>query len=94
MHLALFLVALGFGYKVYVDASLQRSKNLKRLGKLIGIVIMVASFSASLCIASCSVKYMCAKGGCSFMGKGGMGKMMCPITGKTMDGSDMPAKSS
>ncbi len=88
MHLALLLIALGFGYKLYVEASQQKSKNLKRLGKAIGVVVMLVSFLAALCFVSCGLQ-MCSKGQCPLMPgkmeKMGMVGKMCPITGKTLE---------
>lgn len=46
MKLGLLLIALGMGYKVYVDASKEKG-NLKTLGQWVGAVIMAASLVVS-----------------------------------------------
>lgn len=48
MGIALSLIALGVGYKVYLDASRQEGA-LKRWGKAIGIFIMIASLFGVMC---------------------------------------------
>ncbi len=80
MQSALLLIALGFGFKIFAEASSNNKKYVKRLGQFVGIVIMVTSFVVTLCAVSCAVQY--GKG--YPMGKGWMGSgKMCPITGAT-----------
>ena len=67
---AVGLIALGVGYLVFLQGSKEK-EGLKLLGQVIGIVIMVASILAGLCVAKCKM----------FGGKA----PMCPITGKMLD---------
>ena len=76
MHLALLLIALGFGFKIFSEASSGGKKPINQLGRLIGVVIMALSFLSTVCMVSCIVKSGSA---------GPMGKRMCPITGEMMD---------
>ena len=46
MKLGLLLIALGFGYRVYADASREKG-NLRSLGLWIGALIMAISFIAT-----------------------------------------------
>lgn len=73
MQSALLLIALGFGFKIFAEASEKQKKSIKQLGRLVGIVIMVIS----LCGVLCSV-FACMKGG----GCGGaMASGFCPTHG-------------
>ena len=65
MKIAVILIALGFGYKIFIDATKEQG-GTKTLGRLIGIVMMIVSASIGamilgLCAAStfCSVKSAC-----------------------------------
>ncbi len=75
MSVAFCLIALAVGYKVFVDASKEK-KDVKVLGRAIGIFIMVVAFLLSLCGA---MKYA-YKSGCPIMSKFScpMAKMNCP----------------
>lgn len=48
MGIALSLIALGVGYKVYLDAS-KETGSLKSLGRAIGIFIIIASLFGVAC---------------------------------------------
>ena len=88
MHSGLLLIALGFGFKIFAEASSNNKKRLRQLGQLIGVFIMVTSFLGTLC----TVSYAIQSGKLCPMGKGwGYGGKMCPIMGKSM--SDMTAQS-
>jgi len=70
MQSALLLIALGFGFKIFAEASEKQKKSIKQLGRLVGIIIMVIS----LCGVLCSV-FTCMKGaGCGSMSVG-----YCPV---------------
>ena len=77
MHSGLLLIALGFGYKIFAEASVNPKKSMKKLGRLVGIVIMAVSFLGTLCAVSCAVRY-------GKMGRYGFGKKMCPATDGAM----------
>ena len=70
MQLALLLIALGFGYKIFVEATSQGKKRVKQIGQLIGGFIMLIAFASSLAIASYIIKSGCP------LGKDGR---MCPF---------------
>ena len=94
MNTALLLIALGFGYKIFAEASVNAKKSLKQLGRLVGITIMVVSFTGTLCVLWRVVEY--GKGGyycpMGFFGKGGTGsKAICPLTGKPLENPARPA---
>ena len=92
MQTALLLIALGFGFKIFAEASANAKKSVKQLGRLVGIVIMVVSFVGTLCTVwytiSCGKMYG-PMGGKYWMGGHGM-KKWCPITGSS-SGSDIAA---
>ena len=76
MHMAIALIALALGYKVFVDAQKEKS-GLKRLGEIIGAVVMIAAFvcvlhGAAKCRGSlgCSMASKTATAGCPMMGMG------------------------
>jgi hypothetical protein len=70
MKIALLLLALGFGYKIFADATKEQG-GLKTLGRLIGIVMMVVSLiMGAVCMA------YCAKGACG-SGKLSRGSSAC-----------------
>ncbi len=71
MKLALFLLTLGFGYKIYADASVNSKKRIKQLGQVVGAGMMILSILGSLMAVGC------------FMG----GMKYCPITGKRLNGA-------
>ena len=89
MQLALFLIALGFGFKIFGEASQNPKKSIKQLGRTIGASVMIVSALASLLFLGTAAK--CMKMGCSpfeNLGKGfGDMKKMCPFTGKEIPGS-------
>ncbi len=55
MKIAVLLIALGFGYKIFTDANKEQG-GTKSLGRLIGIVMMIASASIGAMIVG-----LCAK---------------------------------
>ena len=65
MKLGLLLLALGYGYRVYADASKEKG-NLRLLGVWVGLIIMATSFAASA--------YMVSRYSCGITGKG-----VCPF---------------
>ena len=77
MRTALLLIALGFGFKIFAEASTNAKKSVKQLGRIVGVFIMLVSFLGTLCLIRYAVQY--GKGGslCPFSGK------MCPFTGKS-----------
>ena len=81
MGIAVLLLALGFGYKVFADATADSKKGLRTLGRSSGLFIMIASVGAMVLSAACMSKYcpMGSKGGMG--GKGMMGKKFCPFSG-------------
>ncbi len=93
MDLALLLIALGFGYKIFVEGSLQTKKNLKQAGRLVGLVIMVLSAAGAAAKTFSMFNYdnMCSmmdypmhgmKGDRGFF-KGFGSKVMCPLSGSS-----------
>ena len=79
MQSALLLIALGFGFKIFAEASTNAKKHVKRLGQIVGIVIMVVSFLGTVCAVSYAIQY--GKMNCSMGKSGWLGGKMCPITG-------------
>lgn len=81
MKTALLLIALGWGFKIYADASSMGKKSVKRLGRMVGIVIMVISFLGALCTTIGAMKYGYGDG-YYYHGMGGhWDKSNCPFTG-------------
>ena len=91
MQTGLLLIAMGFGFKVYAEASANGKKTIRQIGRLVGAFMMIVGFLGTLCIISCVVQY--GKGNYGFMG-GKWGGKMCPITGKlfTPDTTNVPSK--
>ena len=78
MQLAFLLIALGFGYKIFVEATSQGKKRVKQIGQFVGGFIMLIALAASLGIISYMIKYGCPmKGGkmCPFGDKAPMTEM-------------------
>jgi len=71
--IGLLLLALGFGCKVFADATANTRKGLQILGRAIGLFIMIASVGAIICTAA-----SCGFG--MYGGKGMMGKKFCPFS--------------
>ena len=70
MRTALFLIALGFGYKIYLEALQQKSKQLQQLGQFIGAVMMLVSIAGAIFLVSLGIKRTCyMKGSCSLFAK-------------------------
>ncbi len=73
MGIAISLVALALGYKVFADANKEK-EGIKLLGQVIGIVVMLAALASIACGA---VKCM-GRSECSMMSKSN-----CPMMAKT-----------
>ena len=83
---ALLLIALGFGFKIFAEASVNPKKSIKQLGRLIGTTIMVISGLGIACSLWLMAQY--AKMGYCPLGGYGKGshsgkKWLCPFTAKT-----------
>lgn len=48
MYLALSLIALGFGYKTFVEATDVKNDGRRAFGRIVGIYIMCVSFAVSV----------------------------------------------
>ncbi len=74
MKIPLLMIALGFGYKIFTDATREQA-SVKTVGRLIGVVmIMVSSSLAALEAAKYTMCELCPKGKvCSYS------KSACPI---------------
>ena len=83
MQLAFLLIALGFGYKVFVEATSNPKKRVKQIGQFVGGFIMIVALASSLAIVTYMAKYGCAGG------KDGMWGKMCPFTGKPLIQTEM-----
>ena len=95
MELALLLIALGFGYKIFVEGSTQTKKNLKQAGRLVGLVMMIlaATGAAAKTYDMFRCESLCATENCPMHGMGMMGrhgmfksfgsKVMCPLSGSS-----------
>lgn len=68
MKLALLLIAMGFGYRVYADASREKG-SLRSIGQWVGAVMMAVSLVASALIVYGYSTGKCPWGACPFMGK-------------------------
>ena len=100
MELALLLIALGFGYKVFAEGSTQTKKNLKQAGRLVGLVMMIlgAAGAAAKTYSMFRCDYLCSTAGYPIHGMGMMGtrgmfksfgsKVMCPLS----DSSNLSAE--
>ncbi|MBI4430904.1 MAG: hypothetical protein HY587_04230 [Candidatus Omnitrophica bacterium] len=90
MEIAVLLIALGFGYKIFAEASSNNKKQLKQLGRMVGVIIMVAALLGAVCMTICMAQcvYMSQCGICPLHGsKFGPGmskkfgfKGMCPFS--------------
>lgn len=85
MKIALLLLALGFGFKIFAEASTMAKKSLKQLGRAVGLFIMLVSFAGTLCLLWMGIQYgkwdgsyYCPVGG---FGKTDAAKKFCPLTG-------------
>ena len=56
MQTALLLIALGFGFKIFSDASEKQKKSVKQLGRVVGVVMMALSFLGSICTTLTAIK--------------------------------------
>ena len=66
MKLGLLLLALGYGYRVYADASKEKG-NLRSLGQWIGAIVMAISLVASVFLVSVYSSKITGKGHCPWM---------------------------
>ena len=57
MKTALFLIALGFGFKVFAEATANPKKSLKKLGRAVGATIMIMSAFGALYSLTMFAKY-------------------------------------
>jgi hypothetical protein len=48
MYMALTLIALGFGYKTFVEASDVKNDRRRAFGRIVGIYIMCVAFAMSV----------------------------------------------
>jgi len=79
MKVALLLIALGFGYKIYAEACQNRSKKVRRLGQIISSIIMIFSLVGVLCVTLLGGRY----GACPSCGsKGWKSGWSCPFAAK------------
>ena len=77
MQLALLLIASGFGYKIFAEATAHPKKRVKKLGQIVGLVMIVIGLGTSVLMISYGLK-----NGHFIGGRGGFwGGKMCPITG-------------
>ena len=90
MHSALLLIALGFGYKIFAEASSNGKKRVKQLGQLVGSVIMIVSFLGTLCAVSCAIQY--GKMNYPMEKNWTGGGKMCPFTGTPLNTTDQAKK--
>lgn len=73
MSVALCLIALALGYKVFVDASKEK-EGFRILGQVIGILVMVGALLCAVCATmKCAYK----------SGYSTMSKYSCPMTAKS-----------
>ena len=103
MDTALLLVALGFGFKIFAEASANNKKQLKQLGRTVGVAIMIISAAGAACTTYMAAKcvYSFQLGNCDMhgarfghgFGKGFMGKMDCPFSGKSAAAKLSPPES-
>jgi hypothetical protein len=85
MKVGLLLIALGFGYKVYAEASGEKRKKMKRLGRAVGVAMMVIAALGTICGVSSKIMYG-KYGYCQKSGKTGWGGI-CPFSKKPIDTS-------
>ncbi len=79
MKIALFLLTLGFGYKIYAEASSIGKKKMKALGRTIGIFMMIVSLIGTVC--GIYFKASHGMGYCPYSGKSGW---QCPYAKKSL----------
>ncbi len=81
MSVALALIALALGYKVFVDASKEK-EGIRLLGQAIGILVMVGA----ILFAACATIKCAYKSGCPTMSKSScpmMAKSNCPMSSQS-----------
>ncbi len=78
MHgdISALLIASGVGYWVLTTASKEKG-TLRKLGQILGLLIIAASVAGAACKIACAVQACNASGGY------GAGKMACPFTGRS-----------
>ena len=79
MKIGLLLIALGFGYKIFAEATVNPKKTLKKLGRVVGIIMMVLSLGATACMLWCMSTSDCGTMGKSYYGKKAV---YCPFAKK------------
>ena len=75
MKIALLLIALGLGFKIFTDANKEQA-SVKSIGRIIGIVMMlVSAFTGTLMAARCAKAIYCPGKDirCAFMSR------VCPM---------------
>ena len=84
MQVAISLLALALGYKVFADSHKEK-EGLKLLGQVIGIVVMIGA----LLSVACGVSKCMSHSGCTKSERGcpTMAKTSCPMHG-SMENSD------
>ena len=93
MDTALLLIALGFGFKIFAEASANNKKQLKQLGRAVGVAIMIVSAAGASCTTYMTAKcaYYCQLERCNMRGAkfghgfrmGFMDQMDCPFSPKS-----------
>jgi len=61
MKTALLLIALGFGFKIFVEAYSSRRKTIKHIGLIVATIMMLFSFLGALCTISHKIKDLSVK---------------------------------
>lgn len=69
LFMALSLIALGYGFKVFIEASELKNDRRRSFGRIVGIYIMAVAFAASVGVVGRWAKTNCAVGKSSIMGK-------------------------
>jgi len=57
MQTALLLIALGFGFKVFADASKNPKKTIRAIGRLVGIIMMILGLTGAICTTWAAIQY-------------------------------------
>ena len=78
MKLGLLLIALGMGYRVYVDATKEKG-NLRSLGQWVGAIMMAVSLVTSAMLIYVHFNYWTGKGPCPMMPYSFQGRMPAAV---------------
>ena len=73
---SVLLITSAIGYWVLTQAHKEKG-NLRKLGQILGLLIIAASVAGAACKIACAVQACNASGGY------GAGKMACPFTGRS-----------